>query len=617
MRLARRIGGGESASVRARWHRGFIRLKHRTSFSRQPVFSMVGFGRGKMTTTIEEHYRTLIPGLGALLDFLAASHVRAVAFLVAICLVSYLPGFFNIPPLDRDEARFVQATKQMIESGDYVDIRFQEEVRYKKPVGIYWLQAAAVRAAEGLGASDPRTTIWLYRLPSLIGAIGAVLLTYWTALAFGTRRTAYLSALMLACSLLLGVEARLAKTDAMLLLTVVAAFGALARAYLAAPEAPMDRRTWLIPAMFWTALAGGVLLKGPVILILVALAVAALVVRDRSAHWLAGLRPAAGAAWLLLLVLPWFVAILRRTGVSFFVESIGNDLLSKMVGAQESHGAPPGYYLATFWVTFWPAAPLAAVAASRVWQHHREPATQFLLAWLVPAWLLFELVPTKLPHYVLPLYPAIAILIARTMAQGGLSHDRRLVRANILWPAVTVMLPIAAVIAVVVLRRQLGLLAWPFSAAAMIFGFLAWRFYETDGAERSLLRAAVAAIMLSVAVPGAIVPLLRPLFPSALLAYNVHPDCERPLYASAGYHEPSLVFLFGTSTRLTDGQGAADFLLEGGCRFAFIEARHERAFVQRAEAIGLRYAPGPRVEGINYTAGHSFSIAIYRSEGRS
>jgi 4-amino-4-deoxy-L-arabinose transferase-like glycosyltransferase len=578
---------------------------------------MVGFGRGKMTTTIEEHSRTLIPGLGALLDFLAASHVRAVAFLVAICLVSYLPGFFNIPPVDRDEARFVQATKQMIESGDYVDIRFQEEVRYKKPVGIYWLQAAAVRAAEGLGASDPRTTIWLYRLPSLIGAIGAVLLTYWTALAFGTRRSAYLAALMLACSLLLGVEARLAKTDAMLLLTVVAALGALARAYLAAPEATMDRRTWLIPAMFWTALAGGVLLKGPVILMVVALAVATLVVRDRSAHWLAGLRPAAGAAWLLLLVLPWFVAILRRTGVSFFVESIGNDLLSKMVGAQESHGAPPGYYLATFWVTFWPAAPLAAVAASRVWQQHREPATQFLLAWLVPAWLLFELVPTKLPHYVLPLYPAIAILIARTMAQGGLSHDRRLVRANILWPAVTVMLPIAAVIALIVLRRQLGLLAWPFSAVAMIFGFLAWRFYETDGAERSLLRAAVAAIMLSVAVPGAIVPLLRPLFPSALLAYNVHPDCERPLYASAGYHEPSLVFLFGTSTRLTDGQGAADFLLEGGCRFAFIEARHERAFVQRAEAIGLRYAPGPRVEGINYTAGRSFSIAIYRSEDRS
>jgi 4-amino-4-deoxy-L-arabinose transferase-like glycosyltransferase len=603
-----------------------------------------------MTTTIEERRRTLLPGLGALLDFLAASHARAVAFLVAICLVSYLPGFFNIPPVDRDEARFVQATKQMIESGDYVDIRFQEEVRYKKPVGIYWLQAAAVRAAEALGASDPRTTIWLYRLPSLVGAIGAVLLTYWAALAFGTRRTAYLSALMLACSLLLGVEARLAKTDAMLLLTIVAALGALARAYLAGFFPPLageggarrarpgadegadtrlagfadlprsgggKGRNWLIPAIFWTALAGGVLLKGPVILMVVGLAAATLVAADRSAAWLARLRPAAGAVWLLLLVLPWVIAILRRTGASFFVESIGNDLLSKLVGVQESHGGPPGYYLATFWVTFWPGAPLAAVVAPRLWRDRREPATQFLLAWVVPVWLLFELVPTKLPHYVLPLYPAVAILIARAMAQGGLSHDRRLVRANILWPAVTVVVPIAAVIAVIVLRRQLGLLAWPFSAAAMIFGFLAWRFYETDGAERSLLRAAVAAIMLSIAVPGAIVPLLRPLFPSSLLAYNIHPDCDHPLFASAGYHEPSLVFLFGTATRLTDGSGAADFLLEGGCRFAFIEARHERAFVQRAEAIGLRYAPGPRIEGINYSAGRSSSIAVYRSEGPS
>ena len=570
-----------------------------------------------MATTAEERFRIPLPGLTALLDFLAASHARAVAFLLFVCLVNYLPGFFNIPPVDRDEARFVQATKQMIETSDYVDIRFQEEVRYKKPVGIYWLQAAAVRTAEAMGASDPRTTIWLYRLPSLIGAIGAVLLTYWTALAFGTRRTAYLSALMLACSLLLGVEARLAKTDAMLLLTMVAALGALARAYLEPSDVQKHSRKWLLPGIFWTALAGGVLLKGPLILMVVGLALAVLVVRDRSARWFLRLRPVIGAVWLLLLVLPWFIAILRRTGASFFVESIGNDLLGKLVGAQESHGAPPGYYLVAFWVTFWPAAPLAAVAAPRVWQEHREPATQFLLAWLVPAWLVLELVPTKLPHYVLPLYPVVAILIARTMAQDGLSRNRHLVRANFLWPALTVILPIAAVMAVIVLRRQLGLLAWPFSAAAMIFGFLAWRFYETDGPERSLLRAAVAAVMLSIAIPGALVPLLRPLFPSAMLANYVHPDCERPLYASVGYNEPSLVFLFGTSTRLTDGSGAADFLLEGGCRYAFIEARHERAFVQRAEAIGLRYAPGPRIEAINHSVGHVLTIAVYRSERAS
>src|SRR6202008_2073050 len=147
---------------------------------------------------------------GALLALVTASHARAIVFLVLVSLISFLPGFFNIPPVDRDEARFAQATKQMIESGDYVDIRFQDEVRYKKPVGIYWMQAGAVRAAEAVGIRDARSTIWLYRVPSLLGAIGAVLLTYWAALAFVTRRAAFLAGLMLATCLLLNIEARLA-----------------------------------------------------------------------------------------------------------------------------------------------------------------------------------------------------------------------------------------------------------------------------------------------------------------------------------------------------------------------------------------------------------------------
>ena len=60
------------------------------------------------------------------------------------CLLLYLPGLVSLPPTDRDESRFAQASKQMIESGNYVDIRFQDEPRYKKPIGIYWLQAQSV-----------------------------------------------------------------------------------------------------------------------------------------------------------------------------------------------------------------------------------------------------------------------------------------------------------------------------------------------------------------------------------------------------------------------------------------------------------------------------------------
>src|SRR5467141_1042303 len=153
-------------------------------------------------------------GLAKIIEVAASSHARAAMVLIVAALLNILPGFFAIPPVDRDEARFAQATKQMVESGDYIDIRFQDDVRYKKPVGIYWLQAAVVKAASALGFRRALTTIWLYRVPSLLGAIGAVLLTYWAALAFVTRRGAVLAGLILCSSVLLGVEARLAKTDA-------------------------------------------------------------------------------------------------------------------------------------------------------------------------------------------------------------------------------------------------------------------------------------------------------------------------------------------------------------------------------------------------------------------
>src|ERR671933_79860 len=103
------------------------------------------------TTTANDKPAWSAKGLTVLVDFATQSHRRAVLALVIVALLAFLPGFFGIPPVDRDEARFAQATKQMIETGDYIDIRFQDEVRYKKPVGIYWLQAAAVKAGAALG----------------------------------------------------------------------------------------------------------------------------------------------------------------------------------------------------------------------------------------------------------------------------------------------------------------------------------------------------------------------------------------------------------------------------------------------------------------------------------
>jgi 4-amino-4-deoxy-L-arabinose transferase-like glycosyltransferase len=570
-----------------------------------------------MSTTTNDARQSIAPGRGltSVLDYGAGSHARAVAMLIAFALLAFLPGFFQIPPVDRDEARFAQATKQMVESGEYVDIRFQDEVRYKKPVGIYWLQAAALKTGEALGVPNARTTIWLYRLPSLFGAIGAVLLTYWAALAFVARRAALLAALMMASSILLGVEARLAKTDAMLLFTCVAAMGAMARIYLANRRTPDADTGWRTPAILWTALAGGVLLKGPLILMFVGLTALTLSIADRSGRWIWRLRPLAGLAWLIVLVLPWFIAIVAKSGDSFFVQAIGEDMLAKITSGQEAHGAPPGFYFVLFWVTFWPGAVLAGLATPMVWKARHEPGARFLLAWLVPSWIVFEVVMTKLPHYVLPLYPAIAILIAGILEKGGLARVRWMVRGTVGWFLFPVAIAIVVVVGFVALSRDLGLAAWPFAAAAMISGLFAWRLYEVDGAERSLLRAMMASVFIAITVYAVTFPLLPALFPSALIAEDIRASgCKAPHVAGTyAYQEPSLVFMLGTDTLFTDGAGAAEFLRKDPCHFALVDPRSERSFVQRANAIGLRYALSQRIDGYNISIGKPVALTVFRS----
>src|SRR5580765_7785603 len=84
---------------------------------------------------------------------------RPKAVLFLICLIAWLPGFFTIPPLDRDESRFAQASKQMLETHNFVDIRFGVEPRYKKPVGIYWLQSASTAIVGAVTGDDRRDHI--------------------------------------------------------------------------------------------------------------------------------------------------------------------------------------------------------------------------------------------------------------------------------------------------------------------------------------------------------------------------------------------------------------------------------------------------------------------------
>lgn len=554
-------------------------------------------------------------GLGGALDFACASHGRAIICLIVLSLIAFLPGFARMPIVDRDEARLAQASKQMMETGDFGEIRFQDEVRYNKPAGIHWMQVAAVKVWTLLGRKQAEARISSYRVPSLFGAIGAVLLTYWTALAFISRRASVLAAVMMAGCILLGFEARLAKADAVLLFTILAAMGAMARVYLRRLDGWDGwRRFLLLPAIFWGALGLGVLVKGPLVLLFVGLPAITLCIVDRSVRWLWRLNPLVGLLIFLAMVAPWFVVSSLRAGSSFFAQSAGTDILAKIISSHEGHGALPGYYFVLFFLTFWPASLLAGLSTYTVWRARAESPVRFLLAWIVPAWILLELVITKMPHYVLPLYPAIAILIAGCIDTHRLSRTRWMEFGTFWWFGIPALFAVVGVVLLLRYEGELGWRAWPFLAASVVFGLRAWWLYDVDGPERSVLRACAASILLSVGTFWGVLSSLNSLFPSDFVARFVHAtECPSSQVVAAGFNEPSLVFVMGTDTVLTDASGAANFLSGGSCRFAIVESHQDRQFIRRAESLGLRYDKGPRFSGYSTGSGARIVFNIYYS----
>ncbi len=513
---------------------------------------------------------------------------RPYALLALLCLGLYLPGLVSLPVTDRDEARFAQASRQMLESRDFVTIRFQDEARNKKPAGIYWLQAASV----ALLSNAESNAIWPYRLPSLLGALVASLLSFALGAALVGRKAAFLGAASLAMSLGLVIEAHLAKTDAVLLACMTAAQLALARLYLAARTGTIG--DWRFAFVFWLALGLGVLVKGPVAPVVSALTVATLTVADRNGRWLKSLRPIRGFVLLAAITLPWLIAISRATHGAFLSQSLGTDFLGKIVGAQESHGAPPLYYLALLAFLFWPGALFLGPAIAWAAKNWREPAERFLIAWAVPFWIVLELVPTKLPNYLLPVYPALALLIGRALDAAGEGHlqswrwlDRGIALA---WALAS--LALAAAFALVPIRFggdvAPGLVAAAivlYLGARLLFGF--WR----RPGPLLARRAAILALLVLPLVFGFVAPRLDRLWLSRSAAIMVARDAamKGASVAAAGYAEPSLVFMLGTKTMLVDAARAARHLTTTPHALALVEGREDDAF--RRDLAGLGWVP--------------------------
>ncbi|WP_291841517.1 glycosyltransferase family 39 protein [Maricaulis sp.] len=342
-------------------------------------------------------------GGNALTDL--ARGIRAWWIIGLLAALSAMAGIFTLPPIDRDESRYAQATAQMLETGNYIEINYLDEPRNKKPVGIHWLQAAAVAIVSD---ADDRQ-IWAYRLPSVLGTILAALACFWGGQRLVGREAAFAGAALFATTVLLGVEGGIAKTDAMLVGCTTLAMAALANARGGTSPG------WRTGLLFWASLGAGILIKGPVTPMVVGLTVAALVIWERRIAWLKPVLVWWGPLLAILIVAPWLVSIQIATDGGFLRDALGDDLAPKLVSADERHGGLPGYHLLVLPLVFFPATLFLIPGAGRVVAALREGddrlagAARFLIAWAVPTWLLFEILPTKLPHYVLPVYPALAL----------------------------------------------------------------------------------------------------------------------------------------------------------------------------------------------------------------
>ena len=585
-------------------------------------------------------------GRGAIRLRRVASSPAGVVALTLLCLAVYLPGALTLPVVDRDEARFAQASRQMFESvalpraersetlhdGGLVVPKFGETPRLNKPPLIYWLQSAS---AAIFTRGDPSLdAIWMYRMPSLVAAIITVIATLRIGLRFFDPRAAWLAAALLAVCPLMAWEARQARADQVLVAATTVAILLLARVGVPRGKEP-DRPTRVITTAFWLAVASGVMVKGPITPMIVGLASLSISLATRRWRWMLNLRPLSGLAIVAAILAAWVIPLARHIDLSRYLDLVAGETLGRASSAREGHSGPPGYHTVLTVVLFWPGVMVTAAAVVRAWQVARgqtdasdrptvhslmrpwigRRAQLFCLAWLLPAWLVFELSSTKLPHYTLPLYPALALLSARGVLAAGAgsldfagSFPARL--GLWLWVgvgfALTVGLPVATLF--------LGA-GWPVVILTAMFALgAAWLMLRAR-ASLTVGRPAMAQIWSIAAATVGLTATLTIALPNVSAIWTTErleqaldtlPNDMAKRVVAAGYHEDSLVF--ATRGRVERIDDPISWAIEhrGG---VVIMPASEIATLE-ADPESPPYREHATVAGFNYSNGRFLRLSV-------
>jgi 4-amino-4-deoxy-L-arabinose transferase-like glycosyltransferase len=364
-------------------------------------------------------------------DTRARARSTRVALLIAlaICMLGWFIASGSTL-FDRDEPRFAQATVEMLHSGNWLYPTFNEAVRADKPILVYWFMALPMHV---FGASA-----WSARAWSPVFLAASALLAFFVARRLFDARTGWLAMLFLAVAPLALLEGTVATTDALLLLCITGALTSLA--FSITDGFRTQHAVWMS-----IALTGALLAKGPVGLAVPLLSAALamwLLRRERVLDTRFVVGTAIASLVAIGAFLAWGIPADRATGGEFLRRGIGHHVIERIATPLENHGggwlASLPYYLPVVVVGFLPGflfLPPALSAFLRGKLGDRK-ANTIVVAWIVPCFVLMTVVSTKLPHYVLPIWPGLAIACAATVTiaeRGELDASGRLMLRHGAW----------------------------------------------------------------------------------------------------------------------------------------------------------------------------------------
>lgn len=493
--------------------------------------------------------------------------LRDYVLLVVVSCAVTLPGLGRYSLWDVDEGVNAEAAREMAEADSWVVPTFNYALRTAKPVLLYWLQRISYAV---WGVSE-----WGARLPSAVCGLAAVLLCYELGRRLWDRATGLWGGLILGTAVQFVVLARAATPDAPLLLCTVLAFWAFWSG-----QRQGGRGWWHATA---AACGWAVLTKGPVGVVLPALVVVMYLAWQRELRRLWDVRLITAAGVFLLVAGPWYALVASETRGEWVRAFIGRENLERFARPMEGHRGPPFYYLLVLPVMFAPWSVWLLPTLEQAWrqgwgqwrrgwsvlaqQSAAEEAGpyRFLLCWLAAYLVIFSIAATKLPNYIFPLYPALALLTARLLVRW---QSGTLELAGWVVPVAAGLLGLAGLAVsgglVVAERWCAGLWQWAWVGLLLTGGagaaFVAWR----AGKRPAVLRCvAVAAVLFATAAAiGIPLALDRQRAPRPLAWQSGAADPSRDLRVGAyRWFAPSLVFYTGRQVQvLADAAGVRRFL---------------------------------------------------------